>query len=120
MNLILLEFSSLLLFLIIMKEKIVKNLITPLLLLQVTANKGERTTTVLIDEAQPSNNTPGNAMDLTYWTYTENSTEDDGVAYINMVAGLRIEAPPEGSTIVWGTFLPKIAGKKSSFDVGLC
>lgn len=37
-----------------------------------------------------------------------------------MVAGLRMEAPKEGSTIVWGTFLPKIAGKKASFDVGLC
>jgi hypothetical protein len=59
-------------------------------------------------------------MDLTYWTYTEDETEDNGLAYINMVAGLRIEAPAEGSTIVWGTFLPKIAGKKSSFDVGLC
>jgi hypothetical protein len=59
-------------------------------------------------------------MDLEYWTYTENETEDDGEAYINMVAGLRMEAPKEGSTIVWGTFLPKIAGKKSSFDVGLC
>jgi hypothetical protein len=59
-------------------------------------------------------------MLMEYWTYTVNETDETGKAYINMVAALRMEEPPEGSTIVWGTFLPKIAGTKASFDVGLC
>jgi len=55
-------------------------------------------------------------MQLQHWVYTNG----DGLAFINFNATLWMRKPPDGTTINFGTFLPKTAGVRVSYDAGIC
>lgn len=71
---------------------------------------------MLIERNQKRHNTPGNKMNLQHWVYTDG----DGKAYINFNSTLWMRKPPDGTTINFGTFLPKTAGVRVSYDAGIC
>ena len=55
-------------------------------------------------------------MSLTFWVFTDG----EGGSFFYMTTFLNADAPPIGSTYIWGTALLKEAGTVTSYDVGLC
>ena len=80
------------------------------------AGTGPKHGTYLIKKTQPRHNTKGNSMKLEWWVYTTG----DGDAYINFNSTLYIHKPKQDTRIYLGTFLPKTAGARVSYDTGFC